>query len=96
MSKKTADAVSGVKTYRRLLSYVRPYWKAFALAIVCNGAYGFLDTEFIKGIRILLDDGFAEKNAEFLILAPAFVIGILFFRGLAGFIAAYCMAWVGN
>ncbi|MCP3674733.1 MAG: lipid A export permease/ATP-binding protein MsbA [Gammaproteobacteria bacterium] len=96
MSKQAADVVSGIKTYRRLLSYVVRYWKAFTLAIVCNAAYGFIDTEFIKGIQVLLDEGLIKKNPDYLILAPAFVIVILIFRGLAGFIAAYSMAWVGN
>lgn len=88
--------VSGMKTYRRLLGYMLPYWKAFALALVCNIAYGYIDTEFIKAIKPLLDEGLFNKNKDYLILAPVFVVVVLLVRGVVGFISAYCMAWVGN
>ena len=83
-------------TYARLLTYITPYWKAFLLALICNAAYGFIDTEFIKAFKPLLDEGLFKKNTEYLIYAPIFVIVILILRGLVGFIATYCMAWMGN
>ena len=87
---------SGAKTYRRLLTYVGPYWKAFLLAILCNAAYGYIDTEFVKAFEPLLDEALFNKNMDFLTLAPLFVIGVLMVRGLVGFVAVYCMAWVGT
>lgn len=93
---ETSSKVSGIKTYRRLLSYVVPYWKAFVLALLCNAAYGYIDTTFIRAVKPLLDEGLFNKNTEYLVIAPVFVIVILILRGLAGFIAAYCMAWVSS
>jgi len=87
---------AGREVYSRLFQYVKPYWKAFVLALFCNAAYGYIDTEFVKAFKPLLDEGLSQKNADYLFIAPLFVIGILIVRGLAGFIATYCMAWVGN
>ncbi len=82
--------------YGRLFQYVKPYWKAFLLALVCNAAYGYIDTEFVKAVKPLLDEGLSKKDVDYLLLAPLFVIGILIVRGITGFVATYCMAWVGN
>jgi len=87
---------SGTKIYSRFLTYVIPYWKAFVLALLCNAAYGYIDTTFVKAFKPLLDDALNNKDMEYLTLAPLFVIGVLLIRGLTGFVAAYCMAWVGN
>ena len=93
---KQPTAVSARKTYSRLLSYVKPYWKAFVLALLCNAAYGYIDTKFIQAFKPLLDEGLFNKNADYLIYAPVFVMVVLILRGIAGFIATYCMAWVGS
>ena len=87
---------SGVKTYRRLLTYIAPYWKAFVLALICNAAYGYIDTEFVKAFEPLLDEALFNKNSEFLTIAPLFVVVVLVVRGIVGFVAAYCMVWVGS
>jgi len=92
----TSSAVSGVKTYRRLFSYVTPYWHAFILAILCNAAYGIIDTEFVKAVQPLIDEGLKNADVDYLFLGPAFIITVLIVRGLVGFIASYCMAWIGN
>ena len=96
MNDLSSVPINGAKTYRRLLSYVVPYWKAFALAIICNAAYGYIDTEFVKAFEPLLDEALFNKNMKYLMLAPLFVIVVMVIRGTVGFIAAYCMAWVGN
>ena len=95
MNEDVAPA-SGTQIYKRLLSYIVPYWKAFILAIVCNAAYGFIDVQFVSALKPLLDEGLYGKNVEFLATAPLFVIVALSLRGTFGFIAAYCMSWIGN
>ncbi|MFT5453276.1 MAG: subfamily B ATP-binding cassette protein MsbA [Enterobacterales bacterium] len=92
----TKSTKSGSATYRRLFSYVFPYRKAFILAIICNVAYGFVDVQFVRALEPLLDVGLYEKDVEFLSIAPYFVLIALILRGTAGFVAAYCMSWIGN
>ncbi len=94
----TEESTSGGnrEIYSRLFGYMKPYWKAFVLALICNAAYGYIDTEFVKAFKPLLDEGLSKKDADYLLLAPLFVIIILVARGVTGFIATYCMAWVGN
>ncbi len=96
MSNTADETTSSSQTYMRLLHYITPYWKVFLLALIANGAYSFIDTELIKAFEPLVDEGLTNKNLDYLIYAPAFVIVAILLRGLAGFIATYCMSWVGN
>jgi ATP-binding cassette, subfamily B, bacterial MsbA len=91
-----SEPVPGAQTYKRLLGYVKPYWKVFAIGVLCNAAYGYIDTEFVKAFEPLLDEALIDKNLDFLTIAPLFVIVIMLIRGVVGFIANYTMAWVSN
>ena len=46
--------------YLRLLSYVRPYWKAFVAALVCLGLASLAEPVFPAMMKYLLDDGFSK------------------------------------
>ncbi|MBI2381020.1 MAG: lipid A export permease/ATP-binding protein MsbA [Gammaproteobacteria bacterium] len=87
---------SNWQTYRRLMGYARPYWLAFVLAILGNVAYGYLDSAFISAIKPFVDQGLVPRNLDFLLMAPFFIIGIVFLRGLANIVSEYCLAWVGR
>jgi subfamily B ATP-binding cassette protein MsbA len=91
-------AAGSRELYLRLLSYVRPYAKAFGLAIL--GMIGAAATEplFPALMKPLLDGGFAQGEAP--ALAPqwfaAALVAIFLVRGLLTFVSSYLMAWVGN
>lgn len=82
--------------YVRLLSHVRPYWKALVLAIV--GLIGAAATEpvFPAIMKYLLDHGFKTEDARMVWLIPAAIVGLFVFRGILMFCASYLMAWVSN
>ena len=90
MSDSSSDQIAGTdkeknrQIYRRLIQYIKPYWKAFMLALICTAAYGYIDTEFVKAVKPLLDEGLFKKDTDYLFLAQLFVIGILIARGLTG------------
>jgi len=96
MSKDTPEIQDGKVLYGRLLRYVKPYWKVFALAII--GMVGGALTE--AGIPILLkpllDGSFVEKNAELVQLSMIYLILLFVVRGLSGFLAQVGIAWVGH
>ena len=83
--------------YLRLLSYVRPYAKVFALSIL--GMVGAAATEPLLPalIKPLLDGGFAARGPAW---PPAYyaaaMIGIFLLRGLLTFLSAYSLAWVSH
>jgi ATP-binding cassette, subfamily B, bacterial MsbA len=82
----------------RLLSYVRPYARVFALAVVCMVLAAATEPLFPALIKPLLDGGFATAGAPTwppAVFAGA-LVGIFLLRGALTFISHYFMSWVGN
>lgn len=83
-------------TYKRLLRYVRPYWKVFALASLIMAVYGATDAAFAALMKPMLDEGFVAKDMDMIRLVPLALIGLFIFRGLTGFASNYGMNWIGR
>ena len=61
--------------YRRLLGYVKPYWKWFAAAIVGYAIYAASSTALAEMMKRLID-GIQNPDAAFRVYLPLFVIGM--------------------
>ena len=87
-------APSNRQLYLRLLTYVKPYWKPFALAVL--GLIGTAATEpaFPAIMKYLLDSGFKTPDQRMIWLIPAAVIGLFIVRGILSFCTSYLMTWV--
>ncbi len=94
MSLKTET--DSLQTFKRLLVYLKNYKLAFFVAIISNLAYAGMDFVFVQALEPLTDEALVKGDMSTLKLAPFFVIGVLVFRGIASFISAYCMSWVGQ
>ena len=83
--------------YLRLLSYVRPYAKVFALALAGMMMAAATEPLFPMFMKPLLDGGFAASDASWppSVFAAA-IVGIFFLRGVLSFLAHYSMAWVAD
>ncbi len=82
--------------YRRLLGYVKPYWRMFALAIVALILTAATEPVLPALFKPLLDEGFVAKDQAFIRWIPLLLLALFLVRGLTSFISAYCMAWVGS
>ncbi|RRQ20610.1 lipid A export permease/ATP-binding protein MsbA [Thiohalobacter thiocyanaticus] len=82
--------------YRRLLAYVRPYWKPFLLASLVMAVYGSTDAMFAALMKPMLDEGFVARDPDMIRLVPLLLILLFVFRGLTGFASNYGMNWVGR
>ncbi len=82
-------------TYRRLLSYVKPYKLQFAYAILGMIGYAITESGFAALMKPLLDGSFVEKDRQAIVLVPIVIILIFIIRGVAGFASTYFMAWIG-
>ncbi|OGA17920.1 MAG: lipid A export permease/ATP-binding protein MsbA [Betaproteobacteria bacterium RIFCSPLOWO2_02_FULL_66_14] len=84
--------------YLRLLSYVRPHARAFALSILCMVAAAATEPLFPALMKPLLDGGFGQGRSPE--LSPQFFAGalvaIFLARGLLSFASSYLVSWVGN
>ena len=89
---------SSRELYLRLLSYVRPYAKVFALAVLGMTLTAATEPLFPALIKPLLD-GFASGNPEALwppALIAVAIVGLFVLRGVLTFSSSYCMNWVGQ
>ena len=82
--------------YIRQLSYGRPYWRAFALAVI--GMVGTAATEpvFPAIMKYLLDQGFQTSDARLVWLIPAGIVLLFLVRALFSFVTSYLMLWVST
>ncbi len=82
--------------YARLLSYVRPYWKAFALAVV--GMMGTAATEplFPAIMKYLLDNGFKTQDTRMVWLIPTGIVALFLVRSVFVYCTGYLMMWISS
>jgi subfamily B ATP-binding cassette protein MsbA len=88
--------LSSSQLYWRLLGYVRPYWKGFALALLVMIGVAATEPLFPALMKPLLDKGFAGTARNDLYLAPLAILGIFLVRGVLGYFSSYAFSWVAN
>jgi len=82
--------------YRRLLSYVKPFWTVLFLGILANILYSLIDAGFTYMMRPFLDKGFINIDMEFVKRIPLIVLIGVTVRGLVSSVGSYCMTWVAR
>jgi subfamily B ATP-binding cassette protein MsbA len=82
--------------YLRLLTYVKPYWRVFAVSIL--GMIVVASTEPLVPalMKPMLDGTFVNKDQAMMRLVPIVIILIFLVRGVATFVGTYAINWVGN
>lgn len=93
---KIEHTISGKEIYKRLLGYVKPYWKAFLLSMIGMLIVASTEVGFAALIKPMLDGTFVERDPFYLTFIPAALIGIFLLRGAGSFSVSYCMAWVAR
>lgn len=80
-----------VKTYRRLMGYVFPFWKIFLVSVVGYALYAVTQPLFAMVIKYIIDILGTEerKGMEFL---PLFFVALFFMRGVGTFLGSYFLA----
>jgi subfamily B ATP-binding cassette protein MsbA len=82
--------------YLRLLGYVKPYWRMFALSLVALVLTAATEPMLPALFKPLLDQGFVAKDPDFIRWIPILLLALFLVRGVTSFVSAYCMAWVGS
>ncbi|MCA1977966.1 MAG: lipid A export permease/ATP-binding protein MsbA [Thiobacillus sp.] len=82
--------------YVRLIAYVKPYWRMFALSLVALVGTAATEPMLPALFKPLLDEGFVAKNQDFIRWVPVLLLALFIVRGIASFVSTYCMAWVGS
>jgi len=82
--------------YLRLLTYVKPYWRAFAVSILGMIAVAATEPLVPALMKPMLDGTFVNKDQAMMRLVPVVIILIFLVRGVATFVGTYAINWVGN
>ncbi|MCD6256751.1 ABC transporter ATP-binding protein [Candidatus Aerophobetes bacterium] len=82
--------------YARLLTFVKPYWKRFILALLCMVFTGGLSAVMLWLIKDMVDKVLLNKNIFLLNLIPFLIIGISLLQGVFNYGQRYLMHWIGQ
>lgn len=82
--------------YLRLLKYVRPYWKMLATSVTLLALHAATEPLFPMLIKPLLDEGFVNKDIEFIRWIPIFIVGLFLVRGILLFTSSYASRWLST
>jgi len=89
----TEDAL---KTYLRLLGYVRPHLGMFLLGVGGMTLFAATDAGWAWFIKVFLDGTFVEKDPRMVWLVPIALVGLFVLRGLGDLVQVYCPGYVGR
>ena len=82
--------------YLRLLRYVAPYWRMFALSILAMVLVAATEPLFPALMKPLLDGSFVNKDPTTIRYIPFALVGLFLVRGVFGFVSDYALSWVSN
>jgi len=88
--------MTSLQLYLRLLNYVKPYWRTFAISILGMAVTAATEPLLPALLKPMLDGTFIHKDDTVIRLAPLIIILIFFVRGVSSFAGTYAIGWVGN
>ena len=88
--------LTSTQLYLRLLRYVKPYWRIFAISILGMAVTAATEPLLPALLKPMLDGTFIHKDDTIIRLAPLIILVIFFVRGIASFVGTYAITWVGN
>lgn len=96
MNEIARHGASSGQLYLRLLTYIKPYWKAFTLAVL--GMVGTAATEpvFPALMKRLLDDGFKTDNTNLVWMIPIGIVSLFLVRSVFVYTSGYLMMWTSS
>jgi len=90
---QTAKKPSGLRVYRRLMAYVKPYWLIFLVSVVGYLIFAGTQPMFATLIEYVVDS-IQEQNREGMYWVPGAFVGIIVLRGIGAFLGSYYLAKV--
>jgi ATP-binding cassette, subfamily B, bacterial MsbA len=91
-----SEGMNSRALYSRLLRYVRPHWRMFALSIIGMALSAATEAALPALMKPMLDGTFVTKDPTLINLVPLALIAIFIVRGISSYISVYGISWVGN
>ncbi len=92
----TFQTMNSKDLYLRLLRYVRPYRRMFALSILGTTAAAATEPLIPALIQPLLDGSFVAKDPHSIRLMPLLMVAVFIVRGITSFIGTLAMSWIAH
>lgn len=91
-----APALASKALYLRLLRYVVPYWRQFAVSVVGLVLVATTNPALAALFKPMLDGSFIERDPATILWVPLALVGLFVVRGLAGFAGNVALTWVAG
>jgi len=91
-----SDTPTNKVLYLRLLGYLRPHWKVFAVAVVGMAATALTEPAFPAIMKYLLDNGFQTTDKKMVWLIPLGIVGLFLVRSVFVYCTGYLMMWISS
>ena len=88
--------INNTQLYLRLLKHVKPYWRVFAISLLGTAIVAATEPLAPALMKPMLDGTFVHKDPMMMKMVPAIILLLFFVRGVATFVSAYAISWVGN
>ena len=82
--------------YLRLLRYVAPYWRVFALSVAAMVVFAATEPGVSALQKPLFDHALIGKDSGMLMLIPVLFVALFAVRGLASYMSGLALHWVAN
>ncbi len=86
--------MTGHRLYLRLLGYVRPYWRVFAVSILGMLIVAATEVALPAAAQPFLDGTFLHKDPVLMRWAPWLIVLLFAVRGTGAFLGQYTSNWV--
>lgn len=87
---------SDLQIYKRLLSFVLPYWKVFMLSIISMIVLALTQPAIAALMQPLMDGAFIEKDPQASRWVPLLIIIVFFVRSISSYVSTISLSWVAN
>jgi ATP-binding cassette, subfamily B, bacterial MsbA len=88
--------MTGPQLYARLLGYVRPYWRMFAVSVLGMIVSAATEVALPAAAKPFLDGTFVQKDPVVMRWVPLLIVLIFVVRGIGTFMGSYGSAWVAQ
>lgn len=86
--------MESLSLYKRLLGYIRPYWKMVVLMLSTTAIYALTEPLLVKTLEPLINRGFVEKEISAVNLTILAIFIIIVVRGAVFFLKNYSSRWI--
>lgn len=85
-----------MKTFLRILTYLRGYRLRLVGALLCSAGVAGFSAVYAWLVQPVLDEIFIERNRELLLLLPLAVFSVAFLKAVFAYGQGYLMSYVGH